>query len=51
MLGNVLALNEDVDEYQIAALDSLAKVMPRRIVADEDYYVDIIKSTFYVEES
>lgn len=43
VLGDVLALNEDVDEYQIAALDSLVKVMPRRIVADEDYFVDIIR--------
>ena len=42
-LTNVLTLNESVDEYQIAALDSLVKVMPRRIVADENYYVDIVK--------
>lgn len=44
ILNDVLALNSDVDEYQIAALDSLVKVMPRKIVEDENYYLTLVKN-------
>ena len=44
VLNEVLALNSDVDDYQVAALDSLVKVMPRRIVQDQNYYVTLVRN-------